>query len=167
MHTLNIIVGKTNTHTAQLIRRILGGKYNHCSITLDNDYTYLYSFSRRFKRFWFTGCFTKETLDIYSDYTVFDIEITDEEYKQIIDYLKLLHRHLRIYNYLAAFFIIWQVPIPFRYSFICSTFVASVLAQIDGVELDKDFHLYSPMNLYEYLLSEDISHKDFSQFLSC
>lgn len=155
MHKLNILVSKTDTLIGRGIRLVLGGDYNHCSICFDDNISVAYSFSRRVKQLWFTGCFVFETVDRYSSYEVFTIEITDEEFDSILEFLNSLSERLCIYNYIGAVAITAGVEVAFERSYICSTFVAKVLSMVGEVTLEKSVNLYSPMDIYRLL--KDVS----------
>lgn len=154
-HSINIVVSSTGTLIGGFIRQILGGSVNHCSITLDENYDNLYSFSRRHPYLWFTGCFCKEDISRFKSYKIYSINITEEEYRDIERYIEYLNDRLRVYNYLGAIMIPFNIPVKFENSYICSTFVAKLLNRIDGIELDKPIYLYRPMDVLELLENND------------
>lgn len=151
MHTLNVFVSRTDTWLGSCIRRILGGDYNHCSFSFDENFSSLFAYSRLYKGLWFTGCFCTESVDRYLNYEVFQIEITDEQYKELRVFLVDLSRTYRIYNYLSALVLPFGWSIPDDYHYLCSTFVARVLECYSGVVLEKDYSLYRPMDVYNLL----------------
>ena len=51
----------------------------------------------------FTGCFCKEPIKRLNEIVVTEIEITDEEYKKIMDFINTLNLHIRIYNYISCY----------------------------------------------------------------
>lgn len=157
MHSLCIIFTRTHTVVGSLIRKVLGGRYNHCSIVLDDDFSRLYSFSRYYTKFWFTGCFCVETIGKLSfgkeciQGAIAEIQITDREYKGICKFLSGMSHGIHVYNYINACLIPFRLSIDSNKSYICSTFVAKILSYIDEVTLDKKFSLYKPMELYDLL----------------
>ena len=150
-HKLHILISRTDTFVGATIRRILGGDLNHCSVAFDDDFSSLYSFSRLYQKLWFTGCFCCETTDRYSSYEVFTINITDDDYNKIMSFISELKQGYRVYDYIGAFLLLFNISMHFRHNFICSTFAAKCLSLTDTVHLDKSCYLYRPMELYNLL----------------
>lgn len=137
---------------------MLGGEYNHTSIALDSNYDLIYSFSRRYKYMWFSGCFCKESVSNFNKYTIFILSIDDEEYNKINKFLKLLERHYRIYNYIGAICLYFNKPVYSKLSFTCSTFTAYILG-LTRYKLKKDFRTYTPMGILDELKLEGYNYK--------
>ena len=159
MNTIQIIISHTGTGVAKLIRFFTKGYYNHCSIALNRDFNNLFSFSRRYKKYWFTGCFTIETMNTIKDKgtldaLVYEIRLTDEEFDTINQYLKELSKRYRPYNYIGAVTILFGKNIKSNKHHLCSTFTAYILKMIHTTHLDKEFYLYTPMDILK-LLEED------------
>lgn len=152
MHTLSVLLSKTNTIIGTSIRVLFGGEYNHCAIMLDNDYSCIYSFTRKFKYCWFTGCFTIEPYNRFTDFIKYDIDITDIEYNDIINFLDELNESFRFYNYIGAVLLPLGVAINFKHHFVCSTFVAKILSLTESIGLDKSIHLYKPNDIYNLVI---------------
>lgn len=153
MHTIDVFISRTDTWLGSCIRKILGGNLNHCSFAIDGNFSSLYSFSRLYKSLWFTGCFCTEPIERYVDYEVFHISITDEEYNNLCAFLKDLSQSYRVYNYIGALALPFGIARPSKYHYLCSTFVAKVLDEYSGVELEKCHSLYKPMDVYNLLKS--------------
>lgn len=156
MHTVQIVVSHTSTIIAKLIRLVTKGYYNHCSVVLDRDFSSLFSFSRKYKYFWFTGCFTRESLNTIKcndklNAKVYEIAITDTEYEEIVKYLRYLLQRHRAYNYIGAVTILFNKNFHSDTIQLCSTFTAYVLSMIQSIKLDKKFYLYTPMDIYTLL----------------
>lgn len=165
VHTLNIIVSKTDTLIGAGIRLVLGGKYNHTSIAFDYNFDLIYSFTRRYKYIWISGCFCKESLSRFEEYTVFSLGISDKEYAKINKFLQILEKHYRIYNYVSALCLYFNKSAPTRLSFTCSTFTAYILSLTDNYKLEKDFKVYTPMLIFEELMSNDCKYDKYNREL--
>ncbi|MCR4650216.1 MAG: hypothetical protein K5662_00530 [Lachnospiraceae bacterium] len=150
-HRLNVIVSHTTTIVGAGIRFLFGGFYNHCAVALDDDLSVLYSFARKNRHLWFTGCFCTEKLEFYKAYKVYTIPITDEEYEAIRERLRYYGSHLCIYNYPGAALLPFNITLNFKRSYMCSTFVASILENLDEVQLEKQYGLYNPMDIKHLL----------------
>jgi hypothetical protein len=156
MHTLTIIVSHTGTGVAKVIRTVTKGYYNHCSVALDHDFRHLYSFSRRYKKYWFTGCFTKENLEVLKDKgelkaVFYEIQLDEKDYQKVKRYIKELSKGYRIYNYLGAVMIVFNKGFPTKKYMLCSTFVAYLLSITKTISLDKPYYLYSPIDIKHLL----------------
>lgn len=152
MHTLNIIFSETDTFIGKFIRYVLKCKYNHVSIALDNNFDNIYSFSRRFKYIWLSGCFCREDKHNFKSYEIVNLQINDEQYCNIKSYLKYLSDGIRLYNYIGAVSLVLNKAITFKSSYICSTFCAYILWS-NGFTLNKFYGLYTPEDLYKELVT--------------
>lgn len=65
-----------------MIRTVIGGDYNHCSFYIYGEIDSVYGFSRKYRKLWYTGCFTQEDPIYYDDYIVYQIPLSDEQYEQ-------------------------------------------------------------------------------------
>lgn len=153
MHSLNVIVSKTNTRTGEMIRKVIGGKYNHCSFFIDEDVGTVYGFSRKYRDLWFTGCFTEENPLYYDEYEVYRIALTDEQYEALSERIEKMCENVKMYDYVAAALISVDVPKESHRHYICSTFVADLVDKYTDIELEKNSHLYKPMDVFVMLES--------------
>ena len=153
MHSLNLIVSKTNTRTGDMIRKVIGGKYNHCSFFIDEDVDTVYGFSRKYRDLWFTGCFTEENPLYYDEYEVYRIALTDEQYEALLTRIEKMCENVKMYDYVAAALISVDVPKESQRHYICSTFVADLADKYTDVELEKNSHLYKPMDVFAMMES--------------
>ena len=162
MHTLEVVVSHTTTIIGSIIRKITDSYWNHCSVTLDGDFHKLYSFSRRYKRFWFTGCFTSEDINDLGDIRIYQIKLPDIEYYNIRDFIQEFKKSLRVYDYLGCLLIMFNKEGKAKNSYLCSTFTALILQQALPNVLSKSPRLYKPMdifNLLEGLVSKNIAYE--------
>ena len=148
MHSLNVVVSRTSTKIGEMIRTVIGGKYNHCSFFLDDEIDVIYGFSRKYRDLWFTGCFTQENPLYYEEYLVYRIPLGDEEFERLSARVARMCDHVKMYDYVAAALISIDVPKESNRHYICSTFVADLLDKHTAVELNKNAHLYKPMDIF-------------------
>ncbi len=150
-HTLNIIVSRTETRMGSMIRAVIGGDYNHCSFYLDGDVRNIYGFSRRYREFWFTGCFTQENAVHFQKYNIYEIPLSEEQYSGLSERIVEMKGHVRIYNYLSALMLPAGISVDSEDSFICSTFVAEIIDKHTDIVPEKDVNLHGPMDVFELL----------------
>lgn len=153
MHSLNVIVSKTSTRTGEMIRKVIGGKYNHCSFFVNEDVNTVYGFSRKYRDLWFTGCFTEENPLYYDECEIYRISIIDEQYEALIARIEKMKEYVKMYDYVAAALISVNIPKESERHYICSTFVADLIEKFTDVNLSKTPHLYKPMDIYELMES--------------
>lgn len=156
MHKLNVIISRTDTLVGKSVRALFGGRYNHCAISFDDNFDKAYSFSRRYKHLWFTGCFCMEDLNRYEDYIIYQVSLSDSEFDNIMQFIQVLNQKFRIYDYLGAVTILLGVKTTFRYHYICSTFASKILSMTDSIILEKSLYSYKPMELVELLDRHDL-----------
>lgn len=150
-HKLNIIVSRTETRIGGMIRKVIGGDYNHCSFYLDEDVRNVYGFSRRYREFWFTGCFTRENPIYYDEYKVYGLPLSDRQYEALRDRIVEMSAHIKVYNYLSALMLPAGVAVESDSSYICSTFVADLIDKYTELTPVRDVNLHGPMDVYELL----------------
>ena len=150
-HRLNIVLSKTSTKIGGMIRTVIGGDYNHCSFYIDDETDSVYGFSRKYRKLWYTGCFTQENPIYYEDYLVYQIPLSDEQYEQLAKRIDDMNENIRMYNYISAMLIPANIPVVSEGSFICSTFVADLIDKYTDVELKKDTYLHRPMDILEVM----------------
>ena len=157
-HRLNIVLSKTSTKIGGMIRTVIGGDYNHCSFYIDDETDSVYGFSRKYRKLWYTGCFTQENPIYYDDYLVYQIPLNDEQYKQLVNRIDDMNENIHMYNYISAMLIPANIPVVSEGSFICSTFVADLIDKYTEIGLKKDKHLHRPMDILEIM--NDYAKKD-------
>ena len=60
-HYLYVLLTKTPLKTGKFLRKVTGYEYNHCSVSFDNNFKVLYSFSRKYKNSTFYAGLVKES----------------------------------------------------------------------------------------------------------
>ena len=135
MKPIYIVFSATPYKMGKFIRKMVGNRYNHVSISFKENLTPMFSFARRRVNMPFYGGFVEETLSRYSPHgqaskmKVCRLMISDEQYEKIVSFVK----HLRqtkseyLYNLYSAFFTIFGVRLPIRKAYTCTEFVGDLL----------------------------------------
>lgn len=160
-----VVLSRTQTGIARILRTFGGLEYNHVSVALDHDLKELYSFARSEKYGIITGRLVRETSDRYLvgakgevPILVYRIPVTGEEWEQVRDEIRnIMNDSKYVYN----LFSVMTYPIFGGFSiykgYSCSEFVAGILKHL-GYELDRPQHTYRPDDLRpvleEYLYYE-------------
>lgn len=141
-----VLLSRTHTRVATVIRWFTQEPYSHTSISLDSELRDLYSFARRKVNNPLTAGFTKEDIetgvfgmDNQITCIVYKVPVTEEQYekikceivkfKQNPDYYK--------YNFLGLFAGILRLNITDDRHFTCSAFVDHILNS-GGIRLFRD-----------------------------
>jgi len=160
MKKVYIMLSKTSSKVGNVIRFFTKYKYNHVSISFDDEFQKFYSFSRLNINTPLIGGFTIEnrntfTLGKYKSFPVkiFKIELTDKEYYMLQDLLDKFNQDKEImYNYASTVTTPILKGIDVYKSYNCSTFAAYVLEKIGKIKLDKPYYKYVPKD-FENLLN--------------
>ncbi|MCM1159094.1 MAG: hypothetical protein NC300_09730 [Bacteroidales bacterium] len=167
-----VLLSRTHTVPARLIRLYTGEPYSHTSIALDVELNDMYSFARKHVYNPFdcgfidenieTGIFGKDK-NIYC--SVYAVPVTEEQYqiiKQEIDVF-IKNRGEYKYNYSGLFSIMFGRNVEDGKHFFCSQFVSHIFyksgiklfAKEDGLIRPYDFHVrLKDKRIYKGKLSE-------------
>lgn len=167
-----VLLSRTHTVPARLIRLYTGEPYSHTSIALDVELNEMYSFARKHVYNPFdcgfidenieTGIFGKDK-NIYC--SVYAVPVTEEQYqiiKQEIDVF-VKNRGEYKYNYSGLFSIMFGRNVEDGKHFFCSQFVSHIFyksgiklfAKEDGLIKPYDFHVrLKDKRIYKGKLSE-------------
>jgi len=140
-----VVLSKTLTRPAKIIRRITQGNYSHSSISLDPDLNEMYSFARMKYQTPLIGGFIRETYKTLTlgredevPVKIFKIPVNNQQYRMIKKNIKFFKKNQKkfMYNYFAL--ILYPVHIDFkiRDSYMCTGFVSQMLAQA-GIKPDE------------------------------
>lgn len=157
-----VVVSSTYTYFGKTIRVFGKIRYNHASIALDDKFQEIYSFGRQKHAALLTGKLVKEnisrfTLDKESnvDVTIFKIPVTEEQYRDIRDFIHAVHEDR---EYLYNLFSVLTYPLTKGLSvykaFTCIEFIMYLLTRV-GMEFGRPLYEYKPDDLLE-LLRDDI-----------
>ncbi len=159
-----ILFSATPYKTGSFIRHMIRNQYNHVAISLDENLSHMYSFSRFHANAPFFAGFTKESFSRYewhgnfSDIKVCKIEVPERIYEMIEIHLQRMIRQSKayVYNYYSAAMTPLNHRVRIRNAYTCVEFVGDILGMTGiGVKLG-DFHsipkleeVCAPYLLYE------------------
>lgn len=152
---LYVVLTRTGTGVARVIRILTRKPYSHASISMDSSLQQLFSFCRNNPRFPLPASFNEEivgegVLGRFSQIPceIYEIPITEEQYETFHSHLTHFKSFRRLYSYSLSGLV--SVPLQIRrklrYKFVCSQFVAYMLQECN-VTLEKPASLYSPEDL--------------------
>ncbi len=153
MQKIYILLSRTDTVPARLIRTFTTGEFSHASISIYPRTDMFYSFARRLVNNPLIAGFVSENIHTkvfarypYAHCAVFSLDVTDEGYRRakrtIAEFIK--NRRIAKYSFLGAAGMKLNLKVKRKYKFTCSQFVAFVLRQTKEVKLPKDYSLMMP-----------------------
>ncbi|MFJ6268016.1 hypothetical protein ACIQGW_23985 [Lysinibacillus xylanilyticus] len=149
-----ILLTDTGALFAKAIKLYTRKPYNHASISFDGNLTQVYSFGRKNPRNPFIGGFVKEDINeglfLNADCVVYSLTIKEADYYRMELYIKKIEAQKEYYHYnlMGLFAIIIIKKLKRKNAFFCSEFVASVLKQGKGIEINSPPSLLKPCYLY-------------------
>ena len=157
-----VIISRTPTTTGKLIRRFLKAKYNHASISLDENLSQMYSFCRLSISNPLVGGIIREsaftlTMGLEEDVAInlYRIPVTVEKYDSISKFIYNVYNDDEVYyyNFLQALGLISNKKHTIYKTYICSEFVMEALSK-GGVHLTTlDPYKIKPTDICEILSS--------------
>lgn len=142
---LYIVLSQTGTLLSQLLKVITGAEYNHASLSVAADLEQMYSFGRLhpYNPFW--GGFVMEsphkgTFKRFGNtkVVVLAVEINEEQYIEICNYLKWMYseKEKYHYNYLGLFLAAFHIKYEKSDCYYCSEFVKDILikGKVNGAD---------------------------------
>lgn len=168
-----ILLSRTHTVPARLIRFFTKAPYSHTSLALDLELKEMYSFARRHIYNPFDSGFVNEDIEtgifgrdknVYC--SVYAIPVTEEQYRIVREELQhfIEHRELYNYNYMGLVGILFGKNISKDYNYFCSQFVSHVLSR-SGIELFKKEHgLIQPYDFHLQLQQQRIYRGKLSEY---
>ena len=153
MKRFYILLSRTNTVPARVIRKVTGAHYSHPSFSLYPRTDHFYSYARRHINLPIFAGFISENIHtkVFARYpdapcALYAIDVSDETYrkaKKLIRYFRA-HRKQATYSFLGAYTMPLKLPIKRMNKFTCSQFVAFVLHYSGACKLPKDPYLMMP-----------------------
>lgn len=145
MKNLYIILTKTNTKFAKLIRLCAKQNYSHVSISLDDTLKDIYAFGRPQHNSIFLGGLVKESLDRYTlrkDYPIpikiLKIQISNCEYEWIKEQIEKIYGNSEyMYNLYSILTYPIAKGISVEHSFTCVEFAAYILQHLGYLRCKK------------------------------
>ncbi len=152
-----VMLSRTHTIPARLIRLYTGNPYSHTSIALDSELKQMYSFAR--KGVWnpFDSGFIKENIDsgvfgrdknVYC--SIYAVPVTDEQYQAIKDEISCFIKNQDEYgyNYTGLVFAMFGKNIEDGKHFLCSQFVNHIFYKSGMSLFDKENTLVKPYDFH-------------------
>lgn len=137
-----IVLTQTGTILSRILKRVTGAKYNHSSISLEEDLSRMYSFGRIFPYNPFIGGFVKEGKSIgtfkrfhNTEATVLRVNVSNDKYEEMKIYLSEMYesRKRYHYNYVALFLAVFGITFRQERCYYCSEFVRDFLIEFEIV----------------------------------
>ena len=153
MKKFYILLSRTDTIPARVIRKVTGAHYSHTSFSLYPQTNHFYSYARRHIHLPIFSGFISEDIHtkVFAKYPdtpceLYELEVSDEVYHKAEKLIKYFinHRKKATYSFLGAYGMPLGIPIKRMNKFTCSQFVAFVLHYSGACKLPKDPYLMMP-----------------------
>ena len=172
MEYIYIVLEKSHTLLGKCSRLLDGYDYTHITVSLNDNLSRFYSFSRFWHYAPFSSGFMKETLDCYAygnhesvKLKVFKIPVTAKEKRDIKKFIKDVYDDRE--NYVFNLYSALTMPIfhGFRIykTYNCMSFCARVLSMTESVVLDKPYYKYTISELDDLLSEYFFEEKEFKR----
>ena len=129
-----IVMTKTYTTVAKIIRIFTRNDYSHVSITFDKSCKKMYSFGRKYTRIAFIGTFKEENihkgvfaLNKNTNMAIYELKVTPYQYKIIKQKIKEIEKNNHGFNILGLILAIFRIKLN-RNKYYCSEFVNELLS---------------------------------------
>ena len=168
-----VIFSATPYRIGRIIRSVTTANYNHVSIALDEDFTQMYSFSRRYYRTPLYGGFVKESLSRFcvkgkqTPIHVFKIPTTQERRRAIEERISkmLAQQDMYLYNHLSVLLTPFKRQVKIPNAYVCVEFCVDILQQA-GINVRKDKYyslsdlerVLTPYSAYTGLMPESTDY---------
>ena len=155
MKTIYILLSRTNTVAARLIRLATACRYNHVSISLDAARSDFYRFARRRIHNPLIGGFIIENIHtgIFGrngdqPCALYALQVTDEAYADLEGMIERFFDHYDAYryNFLGVPLCFFGIPYEREHHDLCSQFAAYMLRRTGACTLPKAVSLMQPMD---------------------
>ena len=157
MKNIYIVVSQTNSVVSRLLRHVTGDKYNHVSISFDENLSAMYSFGRIFAITPIFGGFVREspaygTMKKFiktADIVILKLAVEEDTYLKINQHIAKMYSERRKYHYNYIGLLLAKTGFYFHREkyFYCSEFVKDVLERFDVVGKDDFAQIVRPMEL--------------------
>ena len=153
MKPVYIFLAKTNTLFSRCYNLSGHNEYSHVSISIDDEFTHLYSFARKYEKFILPGGFISENIytGIYkkqptSKCVLYEIMVSESSYSVIENNLKNMLKSKNKYKYSLRGLILCFFNIAYEKDlyYFCSQFVSEVLLKAKAIDLPKEPSLMRP-----------------------
>ena len=157
---LYIVFSSTQYRIGKMIRLLTQEAYNHVSISLDENFTQMYSFGRRYFRTPLYGGFVKESPARYyigpepANIQVCKIPVTQAQYDEISKQIAHLQQNKDqyLYNHPSALAALLHVRWNIKDAYTCVEFCVDTLSQL-GLSVKPQFYSVDTLRtqLQEYV----------------
>ncbi len=163
---LYVLLTKTPLKTGKFIRKMTGFEYNHCSVSFDENFNSLYSFTRKHKNATFYACLVNESSLRYKDDTkvkIFKIPLKTKTYKNLKKYLENLKKHESeyLYNYFSVITYPFKKRVNIKKCYTCCEFTVDILKNFCTIAGLREKNYCGIKELSEYLNEYLIYEGDF------
>ena len=150
-----IVISQTGTLLSRILKRITGAEYNHASLCLSDNLQYMYSFGRMNAYNPFCAGFVTEspnfgTFKRFSNtrVTVLELDISEEKYNQINEFIKQMLRNRKKYhyNYLGLWLAALHITRTKENCYYCSEFVRDILKRHEIAGAEKLCGIVQPIH---------------------
>lgn len=140
MKSIYLVLSQTGTVLSRTIKLISGKNYNHVSISLNEDLSYMYSFGRKNAYNPFIGSFVVEGINIgtflrfsNTKCRVIRINVSDLQYEALCSniYDMIENRNRYKYNFLGLCLAAFNIHVCFNNKLYCSEFVKYIMEKSD------------------------------------
>lgn len=160
-----IVLTQTGTILSRILKVVTGAKYNHSSISLEEDLSRMYSFGRIFPYNPFIGGFVKEGKAIgtfkrfhNTEATVLRVNVSNDKYEEMQVYLAEMYKSRKRYhyNYTALFLAMFGISFRQKRCYYCSEFVRDFLIEFEVVPKAYLPEIVKPIDFLQIPESEKI-----------
>lgn len=155
----------SQTLPSKLVKFFTKYQYSHIGICLNKNCDEIYSFGRRDLNDFFNGGFIIEnrTGKFFAKFSqticrIYELEISEEQYLGIKEKLDYMDKNKKLYKYdfVGIFFRLFNIPISFKNSYVCSQFVAELLEEFNIYKFDKNTCFVKPIDFEKIKGSKEI-----------
>ena len=160
-HSKNIYIVflSTRSKMGSFIRLISQNKYNHVSISLDDDLHKMYSFARYYKNSPFFGGFVGESILRYcepgreAELKIIKIRMSTSRYDSLVEYIKSMENDSAsyVYNTLSAVFTPMHRKVSIKNAYTCIEFIIHLLCRCQVIDKDMEYKYHSIRDLENML----------------
>lgn len=149
-----VMLSQTNTRVGAVLRKLGNCCYNHASISLDDEFTQVYSYARSVHRSVFSARLVKENLmrltlekGMPVPVEIFKIPVTQEQHQWIEDTIRLMYNNPDyIYNLYSLVTHPFLKGFTVNKAYTCIEFVVYILQHL-GICTDRPCCKYTPDDL--------------------
>lgn len=166
-----VIISKTPTRFAYLIRRLGKVQYNHAAISMDPELKEIYSFARPQYKGVLLAKLVHESYEGYTlgkteaDGIIFEVSVTEEEYHWVAQTIVRMQDDTEVlYNLFSVLLYPFIKGMETYKAYTCIEFVMFILEHI-GYSLERPRCKYRPDDLLKILDKKEIYKGDIGKYL--